>query len=98
MLLIKLLYTKSSLYAWNSLADRPKRLDQPEVKEQSSRTVMLKRNGPLVPNYSEIHSLVVEVEEPENHTYEIPFSNMTAVQEADPYLTVTGLRPFTKYR
>ena len=69
----------------------------PEVRGKSSRTVKLRRNGKLVPNFSEIHQVVVEVEAPDNVTYEIPFTNLTAINADEPFI-LTGLRPFTQYR
>ena len=80
-----------------TIQDRPDRLGQPEVRAKSSRTVKLRRNGKLVPNFSAIQRLVVEVEAPENVTYEIPFNNMTAIMADEPFL-LTKLRPFTQYR
>ena len=80
-----------------TIQDRPNRLGRPEVREKSSRTVKLRRNGKLVPNFSAIRRLVVEVEGPDNRTYEIPFNNLTAILADEPYL-LTSLRPFTQYR
>ena len=80
-----------------TIQDRPERLGQPDVRAKTSRTVKLRRNGPLVPNFSAIQRLVVQVEAPENLTYEIPVNNMTAVLADQPIL-LTSLRPFTQYR
>ena len=80
-----------------TIQDRPDRLGQPEVREKSSRTVKLRRLGKLVPNFSAIQRLVVEVEPPDKESYEVPINNMTAVMADEPIL-LTGLSPFSQYR
>ena len=80
-----------------TIQDRPDRLGQPDVRRKTSRTVTLRRNGPLVPNFSAILRIVIEVEAPDNLTYEMFFNNMTAVM-ANEYIQLNGLRPSTQYR